>query len=264
MGSFAQTLQNINKNNGTISNPINQIDSIRFNSATNQMEVVLQNGLETHALSDVVNVTFTSTSNACSGITSVTDSDDNEYQVISIGNQCWTKENLRSTKYADGSDIPNVTDNTAWTGLINGAWCNYDNSADSGAIYGKLYNWYTVADPRKVCPTGWHVPTEAEWTVLTDYLGGVFVAGGKMKDTIGWSATNIAATNESGFSGLPGGYRYSFLGGFYNVGTLGGWWSSTESSETRALTRILYNIDGSANSYVYDKPNGFSVRCLRD
>ena len=115
LSAYSQTNQNINKTSGTVSNPINQIDSIRFNLLTNQMEVVLQSGVETHGLSEITNVTFsTSLTNGCGGITSVTDIDGNVYPVVEIGNQCWTKENLKTTKYADGSVIPNVTSDSQW------------------------------------------------------------------------------------------------------------------------------------------------------
>ena len=200
----------------------------------------------------------------CGTTTSMTDASGNEYPVVQIGNQCWTKENLRTSKYADGSVIPNVTSDAAWTGLSSGAWCNYENSPTNDITYGKLYNWYTVADPRNVCPTGWHVPPDAEWTALTDFLGGGPVAGGKMKTTTGWESPNTAATNESGFSGLPGGYRSYYTGPFYRVGTTGFWWSSSESSTTDAWARNLDYDSGSAGWFNCSKQFGLSVRCLRD
>jgi uncharacterized protein (TIGR02145 family) len=200
----------------------------------------------------------------CGTITSMTDASGNVYPVVEIGNQCWTKENLRTSKYADGSVIPNVTNDAAWNGLSNGAWCNYENNAGNDAIYGKLYNWYTAADPRNVCPTGWHVPTDAEWTVLTDYLGGASVAGGKMKTTSGWLSPNTSATNESGFSGLPGGTRSSFSSDFVSVGLNGYWWSSSESSTTDAWFLNLGCGYGGAGHGNTNKQYGFSVRCLRD
>ena len=200
----------------------------------------------------------------CGDITSVTDIDGNEYPVVQIGNQCWTKENLKTTKYADGSVIPNITDNPEWAGLSTGAWCNYENSAGNDAVYGKLYNWYTVADPRNVCPAGWHVPTDAEWTTLTDFLGGEPVAGGKMKTTTGWQAPNTGATNESGFSGLPGGYRYGYEGTFNFVGGYGHWWSSSETDGYYAWYRSLFYGLGNAYWYTINRRSGLSVRCLRD
>jgi len=278
LSAYLQTNQNINKTSGTVSNPINQMDNIRFNPLTNQMEVVLQSGVETHALLEVTNVTFsTSSSIGCGGITSVTDIDGNIYPVVEIGDQCWTKENLKTAKYADGSVIPNVTPRLEWMDLTTGAWCNNENSAGNDALYGKLYNWYTVSDPRNVCPAGWHVPTDAEWTILTDFLGGESVAGGKMKTTTGWEAPIPGATNESGFSGLPGDSRYGdgvrFLrsrgrhddgGTFGTVGSYGFWWSSSEYDTNDAWYRYLVYGYGGAGRDSLNKRDGFSVRCLRD
>jgi len=266
LSAYSQTNQNINKNSGTVFNPINQIDSIRFNLLTNQMEVVLQSGLETHPLSEITNVTFsTSSSIGCGGITSVTDIDGNIYTVVEIGDQCWTKENLKTTKYDDGSVIPNITDSVQWIDLTTGAWCNYENSAGNDAIYGKLYNGYTVSDPRNVCPAGWHVPTDTEWTTLTNFLGGENVAGGKMKNTTGWAPLNTEATNESGFSGLPNGGRfYNNSGVFALVGYHSFWWSSSEFVSSALYYRQLQYIGGDVIRFFDAKQSGFSVRCLRD
>jgi uncharacterized protein (TIGR02145 family) len=191
------------------------------------------------------------------------------YQTVNIGNQVWFAENLRTTKYANGDAIPNVTDGNQWSNLTTGAWVHFNNNSQYENPYGKLYNWYTVADPRNVCPVGWHVPSDAEWTVLTDYLGGVYVAGGKMKSTGNqyWNGTNTAATNESGFSGLPGGNR-NYTGPFFDVGMYGYWWSSTEDNTSwgglNAWFRTLSYTDGGVNRYDNNKHFGFSVRCLRD
>jgi uncharacterized protein (TIGR02145 family) len=190
------------------------------------------------------------------------------YTIIVLGNgQEWMAENLRTTTYANGDPIPNVTDANQWSNLTTGAWAHYNNDSQYENPYGKLYNWNTVDDPRNVCPTGWHVPTDAEWTVLSDYLGGSAVAGGKMKSTGTqyWSSPNTDATNESGFSGLPGGYRL-YNGTFNFIGLYGYWWSSTESSTNYAWYRFLsYNSDNvSRSDYYKPKEDGFSVRCLRD
>ena len=188
------------------------------------------------------------------------------YSSIVLGNgQEWMAENLRTTTYANGDPIPNVTDNTQWLYLPTGAWSHYNNDSQYENPYGKLYNWYTVNDSRNVCPTGWHVPSDAEWTVLSDYLGGGAVAGGKMKSTgtAYWLNPNTGATNESGFSGLPGGSR-NYYGAFYNIGYYGNWWSSTEGGAGNAWFRYLYcNLGGVYRDY-YGKWAGFSVRCLRD
>jgi uncharacterized protein (TIGR02145 family) len=178
-------------------------------------------------------------------------------------------ENLKTAKYNDGAGIPNVTDNTQWQNNITGAWSYYNNDAANNAKYGKLYNWYAVSPTtngnKNVCPTGWHLPTDAEWTVLTDYLGGGSVAGGKMKEvgTTNWNSPNTGSTNTSLFTGLPGGFRYS-NGSYYSIGAKGSWWSSTEYGTGDALTRDLNDNGGYAGRDSYGKVAGFSVRCLRD
>jgi uncharacterized protein (TIGR02145 family) len=192
----------------------------------------------------------------------VSDIEGHIYQTVLIGNQIWMAENLRTATYANGEPIANVTD-TTWTQLSTGAWCHYDNNTANDAIYGKLYNWYTTVDPRGLCPAGWHVPTDAEWTVLTDYLGGESVAGGKMKTITGWNAPNTSATNESGFSGLPGGFRSINTGTFYSVGLSGSWWSSSGSTALAWYRNLGYN-NGNAYRNDNNKRFGLSVRCLRD
>jgi len=194
----------------------------------------------------------------------VTDIDGNVYLTVLIGDQWWTAENLKTTRFADGSVIPNVSGNAAWTQLSTPAWCNYNNSLANDLVYGKLYNWFTVSDPRNVCPSGWHAPTDAEWTTLTNFLGGGSVAGGKMKTTTGWLPPNTGATNESNFSGLPGGYRYANDGAFYSGGLTGYWWSSSESGTNSAWFRSLIYSTGNATKSGFNKHYGLSVRCLRD
>jgi uncharacterized protein (TIGR02145 family) len=172
-------------------------------------------------------------------------------------------ENLRTATYANSEPIPNENDNTAWTQLSSGAWCNYGNNVSNDEVYGKLYNWYTTVDPRGLCPAGWHVPTDEEWTELTDYLGGTSVAGGKMKSITGWVGNNIEATNESDFSGLPGGGR-DFDGFFASVGYNVNWWSSSDVNAYAAWNRFLFYFNGSASRYMDDKRYGFSVRCIKE
>ena len=210
----------------------------------------------------------------------VTDYDGNHYNAVLIGNQIWMAENLKVTHYPDGTAIPLVKDNTAWANLDNNntddAYCFYDNDANSA--YGALYTWAAAmgdnavssntnpSGVQGVCPIGWHLPSNAEWTELTTDLGGLAVAGGKMKETgtTHWDSPNTDATNSSGFSALPGAYREEGDGEFYDVGYTGLWWSSTESGGTDAYTRSLYADD----AYVYDDPSpksyGFSVRCVMD
>jgi uncharacterized protein (TIGR02145 family) len=187
---------------------------------------------------------------------------------IQIGIQKWMTQNLNTSFYRNGDTIPYVTDATAWAGLTTGAWCYYNNDPANGEIYGKLYNWYAVKDSTHggLAPLGWHIPTDAEWTTLTTTtLGGLTVAGGKMKSagTTRWTTPNTGATNSSGFAGLPGGYRNSF-GSFGFIGSVGGWWSSTEDYAPLAWSRYLYYDYSNVYSASYGKTFGFSVRCLRD
>ena len=184
-------------------------------------------------------------------------------QEVTIGTQTWMQKNLNVSKYRDGTPIPQVTDPTQWANLTTGAWCYYENKKSNGLVYGKLYNWYAVNDPRGLAPTGWHVPSDAEWTTLTTFLGGESVAGGKMKSTGTslWEADNVGANNSSGFTGLPGGSRD--YDGFGGIGYYGDWWSSSESSTAYAWNRTLGSNYGLVSSYD-DERSGFSVRCLRD
>jgi len=187
------------------------------------------------------------------------------YNTVQIGSQCWLKENLKTTHYNDGTSIPNVTDNAIWETTTSGAYCCYDNNPSNCNTYGALYNWYAV-NTDKLCPNGWHVPSDAEWTTLVNYLGGASVAGGALKEagTSHWSSPNTSATNSSGFSALPGGYRLGSGGSFNNLGHYGYWWSSTEDYEGYAWGRTLYNNHASVGRISYDESYGFSVRCLRD
>jgi uncharacterized protein (TIGR02145 family) len=192
------------------------------------------------------------------------DYDGNAYPTFQIGTQVWMAENLRVTHYRNGDAIPNVTDNAAWDVLTTGAYCWYGNDQGTNAKFGALYNWYAVDDSRGLCPDGWHEPADAEWSTLTNHLGGQTVAGGKMKSVPAlWSSPNTDATNSSGFSGLPGGYRDIGVG-FDGIGLYGFWWPSTEYSfENAWYWRLYYNSPG-VNRSSYFKELGFSVRCLRD
>ncbi len=196
--------------------------------------------------------------------TTVTDADGNVYNIIEIGTQKWMKENLRTTKYRDGSAIANTTDNTAWIGLSSGAWCYYDNDAANNTTYGKLYNFYAVADSRNLAPSGWHVATEADWNTLFTHLGGSTVAGGKLKEsgTTHWTAPNTGATNSVSFTALPGGNRFT-NGVFYQKGSEGFYWTSTTDG---ANGKNIYLTFVSAEAYIYStlKKSGYSVRCVKD
>jgi uncharacterized protein (TIGR02145 family) len=193
------------------------------------------------------------------------DIDDNYYHIVVIGAQTWMKENIKTTKYIDGKSIPMVTDNSVWGNLISGAYCWYNNDEEYfKAMYGALYNWYAV-NTNKLCPIGWHLPSDSEWTELINYLGGESVAGGKLKETgdLRWNTPNTAANNQSGFTALPGGYRTND-GGFYYIGSFGYWWSSTEVSSTNAWYRYMFYYFSNVYRNCTNKKLGFSVRCVRD
>jgi len=191
--------------------------------------------------------------------------DGQKYKIVKIGNQWWMAENLIATKYNDGTHIPLVTDVTAWSKLITPGYCWYANDSIAYSNpYGALYNWYAV-NTGKLCPTGWHVPTDAEWTVLSDYLGGTNIAGSKLKEigTTHWLSPNSKATNEIGFTSLPGGNR-NFDGTYYNLGYYGYWWTSTEYSSTNAYNRYMFYNNSSIIGFSHLKKYGFSVRCVKD
>ena len=196
----------------------------------------------------------------------VTDIDGNVYQTITIGDQVWMLENLKVTHYRNGDPIPNVTDDGTWAGLTTGAYCEYYNdNFEDVATYGRLYNWFAVADSRNIAPEGWHVPTDAEWQTLVDYLGGDDVAGGKLKETgtTHWLSPDTGATNESGFSGLPVGNR-NFGGLFDDKRYYAYFWSSTEYDGSSAWHRDLHYDYSLSCRIHYNKRYGFSVRCVRD
>ncbi|RQV93692.1 MAG: hypothetical protein EH224_11915, partial [Calditrichaeota bacterium] len=195
----------------------------------------------------------------------VTDIDGNIYIVTKIGDQWWMAENLKVTHYSNGDSIPNVTDNSEWGGLTTGAYCNYNNDSTNVPTYGRLYNWYAVDDSRNIAPAGWHVPTDSEWQIMVEYLGGSTVAGGKLKEsgTTHWFSPNTGATNESGFSALPGGYLNSD-DTFLDMGYYGHWWSSDDYSSSGAWKRLLNYIGSDLGRYKDDKRHGFSVLCVRD
>ena len=196
----------------------------------------------------------------------VMDVDGNAYHAVKIGTQVWTVENLRTTKYNDGSSIPLVKDSAAWGNLTAPGYCYYNNTADIDTIkkFGALYNWYVV-DTKRLAPKGWHVPTDPEWSALTAFLGGEAVAGGKLKEagTRHWITPNTGATNATGFSALPGGYR-GYDGTFHYVRGYGGWWSSTASDTTFSWFRSMYYSNADVFRRDYYETYGFSVRCVRD
>ena len=196
---------------------------------------------------------------------------------VRIGTQVWMTRNLNVSRYSDGTIIPEVNEQSQWVNLTTGAWCYFASNTANGTIYGKLYNWYAVAgiydaasaaNPalrKKLAPDGSHVPSDAEWTTLTSFLGGESVAGGKMKatGTSLWLSPNTEATNSSGFTGLPGGFRGS-LGNFFSIGTSGYWWSSTEAGTTFSWCRRLNYSASASFSYDVNRNYGMAVRCVRD
>mgnify|MGYP006292784259 FL=1 len=183
---------------------------------------------------------------------------------VTIGTQIWCAQNLSVRTYRNGDPIPQVTDPTAWGNLTTGAWCWYNNDSATYAVtYGRLYNWYAVNDPRGLAPNGWHVPTDAEWTTLTNFLGGDSVAGGKMKSIIAWNSPNIGATNSSGFWGLPGGGRI-YNNSFAGVGNFGYWWSASAIDTSNAWSRYLYTNSNNVDRGGDNKTIGFSVRVVSD
>ena len=195
----------------------------------------------------------------------VTDIDGNAYNGIQIENQFWITENLNVTKYKNGDEIPQVQDINDWSKLTTGAWCYYENKVENGIIYGKLYNWFAINDPRGIAPEGYHIPSNDEWGTLIANLGGEFGAGGKIKEkgTIHWNNPNEKATNQSGFTALPGGLRWS-SDNFDYIGESGRFWSSSEYNDLLAIERKLgYNIKSVIIVYS-EKRQGSSVRFLKD
>jgi uncharacterized protein (TIGR02145 family) len=211
------------------------------------------------------------------GSSAITDYDGNIYKTVQIGTQCWMRENLATTHYADGTAL---VDGVAAVNIVGNYtsqyWFVYGNNMTNKATYGLLYTWAAIMNGaassnispsgvQGVCPTGWHVSSHAEWDTLDSYLGGGSVAGGKLKEagTAHWNSPNTAATNVSGFTALPGGYRNG-TGTFVYLGHYGIWFTATEDSTTNAWDLYLYYNYPFLDMYPDNKVNGFSVRCLKD
>ncbi|HRH69017.1 MAG TPA: fibrobacter succinogenes major paralogous domain-containing protein [Flavobacteriales bacterium] len=207
---------------------------------------------------------------------SMSDQDGNTYATVTIGSQVWMAENLRATTYANGDPIPNVTDAGQWSTLSSGAWCDYGNNATLADPYGKLYNWFAVMDPRKVCPNGWHAPTDLEWQAfelelgvpvedldLVQNRGAAENVGNNLKSAgpLHWVDSDLG-TNASGFSGLPAGYR-SYTGGFAMITLETSWWSSTAGGSGGWIRELFYGQSGIDRGFNSDR-TGHSVRCLMD
>lgn len=194
----------------------------------------------------------------------VTDFEGNIYPTVLIGNQLWMASNLKSSYYSNGEEIPNVTVNNEWVELTSPAWSHYNNNSGFDAVYGKLYNWYTVVDSQNVCPIGWYIPNSTEFNQLVSYLGGSLVAGGKLKTLGLWNSPNTGASNQSGFTGVGGGRRSTSYGGSYNINANGYLWCLNESNIVNAIAfGIFYDC---ACTLIGAQPqfNGMSVRCLKD
>lgn len=199
----------------------------------------------------------------------VADFDGNVYNSVTIGTQTWMVENLKTTHYRDGSPISNIIDNAAWRDAyagLTGAWCDYDNNAANGNMYGHLYNWYAVADARNIAPVGWHVPSVAEWMTLYNYLGAN--GGGALKETgtLNWTSENIGATNSTGFTALPGGYRGAADGVCLGLNTSAQFWTSIGNAQGDYLGTYFYLVNNNAelagvSNFV---TFGLSVRCIKD
>ncbi|MFT3911939.1 MAG: fibrobacter succinogenes major paralogous domain-containing protein [Ferruginibacter sp.] len=203
------------------------------------------------------------TTNTTNG--TVTDIDGNIYNTVTIGTQVWMTSNLKTTRLNDGTTIPHVTDATNWSYLSTPALCDYDNLPVNASTYGKLYNWYAV-NTGLLAPVGWHVPTDAEWLALENYLGNDDVMGGKLKETgsAHWQLPNTAATNETGFTALPGGSRYS-TGSFYSLTYDGYFWTSTTGTDISYAYYhwVDFNLGSVYRTEDY-KTDGISVRCVKD
>jgi uncharacterized protein (TIGR02145 family) len=211
----------------------------------------------------------------------LTDIDGNTYKTVTIGTQCWMQENLKTTRYRNGDPIPTGLSAIDWSGTTSGAYAIYNNDNKNNDTFGKLYNWYAVADSRHLCPTNWHEPSSAEWTILETYLtnnGYGFGGGGNdiaksMAFTSGWDESSVAGSvgndqasnNRSGFSALPGGFLH-YEGFFSYFGYIGFWWTSSEgeSGSGNAWNRYLQNSSSNLINIQYDKNKGLSVRCIRD
>lgn len=205
----------------------------------------------------------------------VTDIDGNVYNTVTIGTQCWMRENLKVTHYRNGDNILKIVDSTVWNTFTSGAYCDYKNNANNSTIYGRLYNWYAAVDSRNIAPQGWHVPSDGEWHTLALYLdanailGNIEsnIAGGKLKETgtTHWYSPNTGATNETGFTALPAGAR-AWGGKYGGLYELADWWSTTQGDYPTCA--YMRSVDESTSYLVRSgsggKSNGWSIRCIKD
>lgn len=204
----------------------------------------------------------------------VTDIDGNLYHTVNIGGQVWMVENLNVTRYRNGDSISNIADEFEWTIQADGAYCNYENNEENGVRLGKLYNWFAVSDSRNIAPKGWHIPSDVEWSRLENFIAANPGTSGSVAKSLAagsnWTTfseegsvgKDLTKNNSSGFTALPGGYRFN--GKFLKAGDYGGWWSSTESLENNAWVRVLFFSYSNLATIYQGKENGFSVRCVKD
>ena len=197
---------------------------------------------------------------------SLVDIDGNVYRVIDVNGKCWTAQNLKVSRYVNGDSILNIVPNQNWVDSDEGATCVYMNDTANNSPFGKLYNGMAVVDARKLCPAGWHVASDTDWTAMTDFLGGAEIAGGKLKATNTWAFGNVGSTDEIGFSALPGGRRYAVVGGVFTaLYNSGYWWTSTLNSTQDALwARDLNYPNVNINRSLTGEKAGYSVRCVRN
>jgi uncharacterized protein (TIGR02145 family) len=196
---------------------------------------------------------------------SVRDADGNFYSVVTIGDQQWLGENLKTTRFNDGKEIPMVTDGAKWKAMKSPAFCWFNNDVHNKDVYGALYNWYAV-ETKKLCPKGWHVPAAWEWDEMIAYLGGELIAGEKLKEKgfEHWKSSLSTSTNEYGFTALPGGMRFE-TGTFPVFGdSYGVWWTTTGFSTYYAWNRGMYFANGNIYKGHDNMKNGYSVRCIKD
>lgn len=222
--------------------------------------------IKSHKMKNLIIVTFLIFFSLSVTSQTITDFDGNVYNTITIGSQVWMDRNLRVTHYNNGVKIPKVTNGAIWITLTSGAynWQNND-SVSNAETYGALYNWYTT-NSGNLCPAGWHVPSDNDWTVLTTFLGGLDISGGKLKETgtTHWVTPNTGATNDVGFTALPGGSFGGSDGVFHDFGKFGYWWSATKTSDDWAYVRRLGFMETSVTRSTYLTRGGFSVRCIKD
>ncbi|MFA7123788.1 MAG: fibrobacter succinogenes major paralogous domain-containing protein [Candidatus Delongbacteria bacterium] len=197
----------------------------------------------------------------------VTDIDGNVYTTIGIGGQIWMAENLKVTRYRNGDEIPEVQDYLAWYALTTPGRCSYNNDPANSVTFGQMYNWQAVSDTRKISPEGWHMPSDDEWDALINWVGGPDSAGVKLKETgfVHWAAPNEGASNESGFTALPGGWRIN-MGNFYDLTTRGYWWTISNDylPSSMATAYGMYNDSVKVEDLAIIRNFGLYARCVKD